>query len=102
MSAAKGGWEWALGHRWKASSGPLEWCGANASAIGEGKMRMTALEGIIENGQVKLSGDVCLPENAKVYLLVVDVAIPIARVVSPRLVHPEQLVDFQMEVTAPT
>jgi hypothetical protein len=36
-------------------------------------MSVTTYQGIIENGQVKLAGNIRLPENAKVYVIVPDV-----------------------------
>ncbi len=60
---------------------------------------MTTYEAVIENGQVRLPYNVCLPEMAKVYVVVPDVAdAPTARIVSPRLVHPEQADYFVKEV----
>jgi hypothetical protein len=36
-------------------------------------MSVTTYQGTVENGQVRLPGDVRLPENAKVYVIVPDV-----------------------------
>jgi antitoxin component of MazEF toxin-antitoxin module len=36
-------------------------------------MSVTTYQGTVENGQVRLTGDVHLPENAKVYVVVPDV-----------------------------
>ena len=36
-------------------------------------MSVTTYQGTVENGQVKLTGDIRLPENAKVYVVVPDV-----------------------------
>jgi hypothetical protein len=36
-------------------------------------MSVTTYQGTVENGQVRLAGDVRLPENAKVYVIVPDV-----------------------------
>lgn len=62
-------------------------------------MRVTAVEGTVENGQVRLPANVRLPENAKVYVVVPGLeesrAVYIA---SPRLAHPEQAADFEKEV----
>lgn len=33
-------------------------------------MRVTTVEGTVENGQVRLPADIRLPENAKVYVVV--------------------------------
>ena len=62
-------------------------------------MRVTTVEGTVENGQVRLPADVRLPENAKVYVIVpgVEEKAPLY-VGSPRLTHPEQAADFEKEV----
>ena len=36
-------------------------------------MSVTTYQGTVENGQVRLAGDIRLPENAKVYVIVPDV-----------------------------
>jgi len=36
-------------------------------------MSVTTYQGTVENGQVRLAGDVRLPENVKVYVVVPDV-----------------------------
>lgn len=62
-------------------------------------MKVTTFEGFVEDGQIRLPGIVRLPEKAKVYVVVPDVEIASAVYVgSPRLVHPEQVVDFEKEV----
>lgn len=62
-------------------------------------MRVTTVEGTVENGQVKLPVDVRLPENAKVYVVVPGVEERTAFYIgSPRLTHPDQAVDFEKEV----
>lgn len=62
-------------------------------------MKVTTFEGFVENGQVRLPVSIRLPEKAKVYVVVPDVEIPSAAYVgSPRLAHPEQVVDFKKEV----
>lgn len=62
-------------------------------------MKITTLEGIVENGQIRLPGDVRLPEKAKVYVVVPEMEERrIAYIASPRLAHPEQAKDFEMQV----
>jgi len=62
-------------------------------------MRVTTLEGIVENGQIRLPAAVRLPERAKVYVIIPDVEVQtVAYIGSPRLVHPEQAADFKKEV----
>ena len=66
-------------------------------------MKVTTFEGIIENGQVRLPADVRLPEKSKVYVVVPDMeAQRIPYIGSPRLAHPEQAKDFQMQVIEET
>ena len=53
-----------------------------------------------QNGQIKLSEPVRLPENSKVYVVVPGVEqVPRLHVMSPRLARPERSVDFVKEVT---
>lgn len=62
-------------------------------------MGVTTLEGIVENGQIRLPATVRLPENTKVYVVVPDVEVQTgAYIGSPRLVHPEQITDFEKHV----
>jgi hypothetical protein len=62
-------------------------------------VNISTIEGIVQNGQIRLLGDVTLPENAKVYVVVPNLeAAPPARIFSPRLVHPEQASDFAKQV----
>lgn len=62
-------------------------------------MSVVTYEGVIEHGQVRLKTQVCLPEGARVYVIVPDVqAEPAGRIVSPRLLHPEQVDDFVMQI----
>jgi hypothetical protein len=60
---------------------------------------ISPIEGIVQNGQIHLLGDVVLPENTKVYVVMPSAeSIPTARVYSPRLAHPEQASDFVKQV----
>ena len=63
-------------------------------------MSVATFEGVVvEHGQIQLKDAVRLPEKTKVYVIVPDVQISqTARVFSPRLAHPEQMVDFELEV----
>lgn len=58
------------------------------------------LEGIVENGQIKLDPDVRLPDGAKVYIVIPDSELEtnVFHLRSPRLARPEQAADFEMEV----
>ena len=58
-------------------------------------MAILTIEGVVENGQIRLRDNVVLPEHTKVYVVIPDVAtVPQAHVPSPRLVHPEHAADF--------
>ena len=62
-------------------------------------MRIATFEGIVEDGQIRLKTDTRLPEKTKVYVIVPAIQAPeTAHIYSPRLVHPEQAVDFRMEI----
>jgi hypothetical protein len=62
-------------------------------------MGVTTVEGVVENGQIRLPATVRLPERTKVYVIIPDVDVQaVAYIGSPRLVHPEQAADFQKEV----
>jgi hypothetical protein len=62
-------------------------------------MKVATFEGIVEEGSVRLPEEVKLPENTKVYIVVPTVeAQPVAHLRSPRLVLPEQAIDFKLEV----
>lgn len=65
--------------------------------------KLATYEGIIENGRVTLPPNTEIPDKTRVYVLVPDAeAQPTLYVVSPRLVHPEQAKDFEMQVTEDT
>jgi hypothetical protein len=63
-------------------------------------MKVATYEATVENGQIKLSEPMLLPERAKVYV-VIPCLEDVARihVASPRLAQPERAVDFVKEVT---
>lgn len=62
-------------------------------------MRVTTVEGTIENGQVRLPSDVRLPENTKVYVVVPGVEEKaMLHMATPRLSNPEKAADFEKEV----
>ena len=67
-------------------------------------MKITTYEGVIENGQIKFSEEVDLPEHAKVYVVVTGVADnPNPRLKiqmsSPRLARPDDAAFFTKEVS---
>jgi hypothetical protein len=62
-------------------------------------MRVVTYEATVENGQIKLSEDVRLPEHATVYVVVTGVEEGSRfHVGSPHLAQPERAADFAMEV----
>lgn len=62
-------------------------------------MSIVTFEGIVEHGQIRLTNNVLLPENTKVYVVVPGMQIEqVAHIFSPRLAHPEQVADFKLEV----
>lgn len=62
-------------------------------------MQVTAIEGIVENGRIRLREEVSLPENTRVYVIVADMHTgPWAPIRTPRLAHPEQAGDFRKQV----
>lgn len=66
-------------------------------------MQVTAFEGVIEDGQIRLKANVTLPEKTKVYVVIPGFETrETIHVYSPRLAHPEQAVDFTKEVIKET
>lgn len=63
-------------------------------------MTVATWTGIVENGQIRLTEGVRLPEKTLVYVVVPNaVASPPVRVASPRLANPRQASDFTKTVT---
>ena len=59
--------------------------------------------GVVENGHVTLPPNADIPEQTRVYVLVPDAETQRPpRIASPRLVHPEQAKDFEMQVIEDT
>jgi hypothetical protein len=62
-------------------------------------MPVLTLEGVVEHGQLKLTTPIPLPNHTKVSVVISDLQHkPRARLISPRLAHPEQGEEFRMEV----
>lgn len=62
-------------------------------------MAMLTVEGVFENGRIRLRDKVALPEHTKVYVVIPEIEpTPLAYTYSPRLVHPEQAHDFVKQV----
>lgn len=65
--------------------------------------KLATFEGVVENGQVKLPPNADIPDKTRVYVLVQDVETQrTPHIASPRLVHPEQAEDFEMQVIEDT
>ena len=63
-------------------------------------MSIVTLEGIVQEGQIRLKTDFHLPDKTKVYVVVPDIqGEKYAHIFSPRLANPEQAIDFKMEIT---
>ena len=66
-------------------------------------MGVSRFEGKVENGVIRLSNEVTLPEQTKVFVIVPDLeSSASARVLSPRLRHPQQAGDFAKQVLEQT
>ena len=62
-------------------------------------MGMLAIEGIVENGQIKLDKDIRLAEHTKVMVVIPDTtALPTATIRSPRLSDPKQAAFLKKKV----
>jgi hypothetical protein len=62
-------------------------------------MSVLTLEGTVENGQIRLQGDVHLPEKTRVLIVVPGMhVLKEARLYSPRLARPEQAADFKLQI----
>jgi len=65
--------------------------------------KLATYEGVVENGHVTLPADADIPEKTRVYVLVPDLEQKkTLYVASPRLAHPEQAKDFEMQVIEDT
>jgi predicted DNA-binding antitoxin AbrB/MazE fold protein len=62
-------------------------------------MSNVALEGVVEKGVIRPVRPLGLAEGTKVYIVVPEIESRPPTIESPRLVHPEQVADFRMEVS---
>src|SRR6266567_2630861 len=63
------------------------------------RMNVETYEGFVENGQIRLPDNVRVPERTRVYVVIPGEGQPsTTRLMSPRLVHPEQAEDFKKTV----
>ncbi len=51
-------------------------------------MDSSEIQGIVENGQIRLLGDAKPPEKATVHVVLPDASTPLARIAGPRLANP--------------
>jgi len=59
---------------------------------------VTAIEGVVENGRIRLREEVSLAENTRVYVIVADMdSRPSAQIHTPRLANPRQIGDFRKQ-----
>jgi hypothetical protein len=59
---------------------------------------MVTVKGVVEGGRVRVLPPATLPENAEVFVIfAAHEGEERPRILTPRLVHPEQAVDFRME-----
>lgn len=65
-------------------------------------MTVMTLEGVVDRGQIRLKGDIHLPDNTTVYVVVPGVPALRSprslRVSTPHLLHREDTADFAMQV----
>ncbi len=63
-------------------------------------MSVMTLEGVVEEGRIRLVDSAVLPENRTVYVVVPDPdpSVEVPRIWSPRLADPRQIAEFAMEV----
>ena len=63
-------------------------------------MSVVTVEGIVEEGQIRLPTNLRLPDKTRVYVVIPEMHVErIVHVCSPRLADPSQAVDFAMEVS---
>jgi hypothetical protein len=65
-------------------------------------MSVVTYEGVVEKGKIRLKAGVKLPENATVYVIVVDLNLDekkTIKMLTPRLANRKQAADFKMTVT---
>lgn len=61
-------------------------------------MAMLTVEGVFENGRIRLSDNVAVPDHTKVYVVIPAVEAKPAYSGSPRLVRTEQASDFAKQI----
>ena len=63
-------------------------------------MSVMTLEGVVEEGRIRLVDGAVLPENRTVYVVVPDPepSVEVQRIWSPRLADPRKIAEFAMEM----
>jgi hypothetical protein len=62
-------------------------------------MSVMTVEAVVEGGQIRLPGNLRLPDRTKVYVVIPGVEVDnVARIVSPRLARRQRAADFVLEV----
>lgn len=62
-------------------------------------MKVTTYEATVQDGCIALPDDAHIPDNTRVYVVVpASTDTERVRILSPRLVHPEDAADFAMQV----
>jgi hypothetical protein len=62
-------------------------------------MSIATIEGVVENGQIRLLDNTTLPEHAHVFVIVPECpAVGAPRIYTPRLLNPKQASDFVKEL----
>jgi len=60
---------------------------------------ISTFEGRVENGQIRIDGDIKIPENTKVYVIIPDFqTVKHAHISSPHLADPKKAVDFTKKI----
>ena len=65
-------------------------------------MTIATYEGIVKEGRIQFVSEVKLPENAKVYVVVINLEIDkkkVAQVLTPKLVYRKGAARFKMQVS---
>lgn len=62
-------------------------------------MSILAIEGVVDRGTIRVVGEVCLPEGARVYVIVPEPAPEkTPKLPSPRLANRQDVPDFAMRI----
>jgi predicted DNA-binding antitoxin AbrB/MazE fold protein len=61
-------------------------------------MQVTTIEGIVENGQIRLTEKIKLPEMTKVFVVIPNLERTSAQIMSPHLVDNDRIKDFEREI----